>query len=66
MEKNVINVAVRHFPDKVKPCLVIEQGNKGVVVGSFVNEACAGAFMKAIGGAGIKRVAKETIEDLFN
>lgn len=65
MENNIVSITVRHFPDRLKPCLVIEQGNAGVVVGTFVNETCANAFVKAIGGAGIRRVTKDKIENLF-
>jgi hypothetical protein len=31
-------VAVRHYPDRKKPCLVIEQGNQGIILATFQNE----------------------------
>ena len=32
--------AIRHFPDRKKPCLVLEQGNKCIVIGTIRNRAC--------------------------
>lgn len=26
-------LAIRHFPDRKRPCIVLEEGNKGVVIG---------------------------------
>ena len=26
-------IAIRHFPDKKRPCIVLEEGNKAVVLG---------------------------------
>lgn len=34
-------IAVRHFPDRKKPCLVVEQGNCGAVLATFRNDYCA-------------------------
>jgi hypothetical protein len=31
-------VAVRYYPDRKKPCLVIEQGNQGIILATFQNE----------------------------
>ena len=33
MEKYRTIVAIRHFPDRKKPCIVLEQGNQCVVLG---------------------------------
>jgi hypothetical protein len=45
--KEVI-ICVRHFPGRKKPCLVIERGNQGLVVGTFRNEQMTEEFEKAI------------------
>ena len=28
-----MKIAIRHFPDKKRPCIVLEEGNQGVVLG---------------------------------
>lgn len=28
-------ISIKHFPDRKKPCLVLEQGNRGLVLGYF-------------------------------
>ena len=42
-------LVVRHYPDRKKPCLVIEQGNTGIVLATFRNEASAELFKHFIG-----------------
>ena len=44
MAKVMTNVAVRRFPDRKKPCLVIEQGNQGMILATFNNEKTAKLF----------------------
>lgn len=34
----ITRVVVRHYPDRKKPCLVIEQGNQGMILATFRNE----------------------------
>ena len=31
-------LAIRHFPDRKRPCLVLEDGNKGIVLGYLLDE----------------------------
>ena len=57
-------VTVRRFADRRKPCLMLEQGNTGVVIGTFRNEACAEAFEKFTGGS-IYRQMDETLDELL-
>lgn len=33
-------LTIRHFPDRKKPCLMLEQGNEGLVVGYIRNTEC--------------------------
>lgn len=28
-----MRIAIRHFPDRKRPCIVLEEGNQGVVLG---------------------------------
>ena len=51
----MIRIMVRHFPDRKKPCLMLEEGNQGIVLGTFRNEWTARLFKQAIGGDGIQR-----------
>ena len=30
-------LAIRHFPDRKRPCIVLEEGNKAVVLGYLTN-----------------------------
>ena len=41
-----IYMAVRHYPDRRKPCLVLEVGNQGLVIATFRNEQMAKAWKK--------------------
>ena len=33
-------LAIRHFPDRKKPCLMLEQGNRGIVIATIRNAKC--------------------------
>lgn len=33
-------LAIRHFPDRKKPCIVLEERNQGVVLGYLRNKKC--------------------------
>ena len=41
-------IGVRHYPGRKKPCLVIERGNVGLVLGTFRNEEMTKEFENAI------------------
>ena len=30
-------LAIRHYPDRKKPCIVLEEGNKGIVIGHLID-----------------------------
>ncbi len=30
-------IAIRHFPDKKRPCIVLEEGNRSVVLGYLID-----------------------------
>jgi len=34
------NLVVRHFADRKRPCIVLEQGNQGIVIGTLRNTEC--------------------------
>jgi hypothetical protein len=31
-------LVIRHYPDKKRPCICLEEGNKGVIIGYLTNE----------------------------
>ena len=33
-------LAIRHFTDRKKPCLMLEQGNRGIVIATIRNAEC--------------------------
>ena len=41
-------LAVRHYQDRRKPCLVLECGNQGLVLATFRNEKMAKAWKRAL------------------
>lgn len=51
----MIQIVVRHFSDRKKPCLMLEEGNQGIVLGTFRNEWMVELFKRALGGDGIQR-----------
>ena len=60
-------LAVRHYPDRKKPCLVLEQGNTGIVLATFRNEECAEAYKIFLGQDRevLYRALDDDIEELF-
>lgn len=48
-------VVVRHYPDRKKPCLVIEQGNQEMVLAIFQNEECEEIYKRFLQGNCIQR-----------
>ena len=63
-----IYMAVRHYPDRRRPCLVLEIGNQGLVIATFRNERMAKAWKKALNcGVAIAFENKdiETLDDLM-
>lgn len=43
--------AIRHFPDRKKSCLVLEQGNQCIVIGTIRNAECESLLREFFGGA---------------
>lgn len=61
-------LVVRHYPDRKKPCLVIEQGNTGIVLATFRNEASAELFNHFIGEENecLYRALRDDISGLYD
>lgn len=45
-----MQIVIRHYPDRKKPCLVLEQGNQGIVLASFRNVEMERLYTLALGG----------------
>ena len=60
-------LTVRHYLDRKKPCLVIEQGNTGIVLATFKNEASADVFKEFIGKENecLYRALEDDISELY-
>ena len=48
IERNGIFIGAMNFPDRKKPCLVIERGNTCEVIGSFIDAERVDHFEKAL------------------
>lgn len=48
-------LVIQHYPDRQKPCLVLEQGNQGIILATFRNEYCANILKAYWGGYGLSR-----------
>lgn len=61
-------LVVRHFSDRKKPCLVIEQGNTVMPIATFRNEASAELFKHFIGEENecLYRALEDDILDLYD
>ena len=45
-----IRIAVKTFPGRKKPSLVIEEGTEGIIVATFQDDATAEMYQKILGG----------------
>ena len=48
-------VVIIHYSDRKKPCLVIEQGNQGMVLATFRNKECEEIYKRFLQGNCIQR-----------
>ena len=54
---------IRHFLDRKKPCLVLEQGNQCIVIGTIRNAECEKLLREYFGGScGILRDMRNLFE----
>ncbi len=44
-------LAIRHFHDRKKPCLVLEQGNQAIVIATIRNTECEKLLREYFSGA---------------
>ncbi len=48
IKRNGVYVGSRTYPDRKKPCLVVERGNEAMVLGTFNNDKAKEEFEKAL------------------
>ena len=56
------SLVVRHFPDRAKPCLCIEQGNQAMILATFKNKECEDLYKEFLQGYGISRKMRPIFE----
>jgi len=67
-----MQIVIRHYPNRKKPCLVLEQGNQGIVLGTFRNTEMERLYTLALGGNNTivmnyeKRTLDEMLEEVDN
>ncbi len=52
-----MTLAIRHFPDRKRPCIVLEEGNKAVVLGYLTDRTRESWLRKAFNVSGTESVA---------
>lgn len=62
-EAVMTRIVIRHFPDRKKPCLCIEQGNQAIVIGTFRNKDCEELYEEFLGGNCIQREMRKIFSE---
>jgi hypothetical protein len=62
-----MQIVIRHYPDRKKPCLVLEQGNQGIVLGTFRNAEMERLYTLALGGNNtiVMNYEKRTLDEIL-
>ena len=62
-----MQIVIRHYPDRKKPCLVLEQGNQGIVLASFRNAEMERLYTLALGGNNtiVMNYEKRTLDEML-
>lgn len=62
-----MQIVIRHYPDRKKPCLVLEQGNQGIVLGTFRNVEMERLYTSALGGNNtiVMNYEKRTLDEML-
>ena len=56
------NLVIRHFSDRAKPCICLEQGNQAIVIGTLRNKECEGLWNKFLQGCYLSREMSDLFE----
>ncbi len=62
-----MQIVIRHYPDRKKPCLVLEQSNQGIVLASFRNAEMERLYTLALGGNNtiVMNYEKRTLDEML-
>jgi len=62
-----MQIVIRHFPDRKKPCLMLEQGNQGIILATFRNADMERLYTMALGGKNLIQISyeKRTIDEML-
>lgn len=62
-----MQIVIRHYTDRKKPCLVLEQGNQGIVLASFRNVEMERLYTLALGGNNtiVMNYEKRTLDEML-
>ena len=62
-----MQICVRKFPERKKPCLVLEQNNQSIVLAVFRNEEMLRLYYEALGGRAKLEILGEyrSIDDMI-
>ena len=62
-----MQIVIRHYPNRKKPCLVLEQGNQGIVLASFRNAEMERLYTLALGGNNtmVMNYEKRTLDEML-
>lgn len=62
-----MQIVIRHYSDRKKPCLVLEQGNQGIVLASFRNAEMERLYTLALGGNNtiVMNYEKRTLDEIL-
>lgn len=62
-----MQIVIRHYLDRKKPCLVLEQGNQSIVLASFRNAEMERLYTLALGGNNtiVMNYEKRTLDEIL-
>lgn len=60
-----MELAIRHFPDRKKPCLVLKEGNRALVLGYLTDEKRETWLRKALMGVAIELHSMYTLDEII-
>ena len=62
-----MQIVIRHFSDRKKPCLMLEQGNQGIVLATFRNVDMEKLYTLALGGKNVIQInyEKRSIDEML-
>lgn len=68
-----MKIVIRHFPDRKKPCLVLESGAQGIILATFRNEEMENLYKYVLCGNNTieinswdERLIDEVLEEMKN